>query len=380
MIDRAPDEFSARHWPDWSFLGSIHRVRVIATVSTGISLAVVTVTTAYTVNDRYDGVAAVLATVLIGCYALTCLPAVWFGPFAPRRTRGLWVAATFVVGAAPAMLLNSPELLTNLTFAIAIGLMLLPLRASLVIGLAAAAGQVGWMWGSTGRVDWRSLIILVGVTVALGIVLALAFTIGQLRAAREQVRQLAVDQERERLARDLHDILGHSLSTITVKLGLARRQLEVAADIDSALAEVRELEVLSRQALSDVRATVSDYRHVSLVAEIAGARLALRAAGVRADLPTAADDVRPELQAVFGYVVREAVTNILRHSNAQHCDIRLGRDWVEITDDGNGSAEITAGHGLTGLAERLAAVSGTLDHGRAPGGGFRILAQGPGTS
>jgi two-component system sensor histidine kinase DesK len=108
--------------------------------------------------------------------------------------------------------------------------------------------------------------------------------------------------------------------------------------------------------------------------------LALRAAGVRADLPTAADDVRPELQAVFGYVVREAVTNILRHSNAQHCSIRLGRDWVEVTDDGNGSAETTAGHGLTGLAERLAALSGTLDHGRAPGGGFRILAQGPGTS
>jgi two-component system sensor histidine kinase DesK len=226
-------------------------------------------------------------------------------------------------------------------------------------------------------VNWGLVATLAGVTTALGIVFALVFTIGQLRAAREQVRRLAVDRERERVARDLHDNLGHSLSTMTVKLGLTRRILESGGDPGPAVTEVGELEILCRQALSDVRATVSDYRTVSLTTEIAGARMALRAAGVRADLPATADAVRPELHGVFGYVVREAVTNVLRHSDAGHCRIRLGRDWVEITDDGPVAPGTVAGHGLTGLAERLDAVSGALEHGRAPGGGFRVLARGP---
>ncbi|MEV8372501.1 histidine kinase [Kribbella sp. NPDC056861] len=414
MTDRGADEFSARHWPDWTFLGSqhssIHRTRLIAIAATGAALAALTAQTVVFVADRYTGLYAVLAIGLVAGYALVCLLTLWFGPLSSRRTRVRLVTVTFLVGAAPAVLLNSPVLLSNLTFAVAITLMLLPLRVSLPLSLAVAAGQVGWMLTSTGSVDWRAVFSLVGVTIALGIVFALAFTIGQLRAAREQVRQLAVDQERERFARDLHDILGHSLSTITVKLGAARRHLEVAPDVDAAVVELRELEALSRQALSDVRDTVSDQRAVSLVAELAGARLALRAAGVRADLPAAVDDVRPELQGVFGYVVREAVTNILRHSNAGRCSIRIGLDWVEIRDDGaeiaagygliglagdgpvgpagHGAVQPTkssagghigpSGHGLIGLAERLAAVGGSLEHGRAADGGFRILAQGPG--
>ncbi|GAA4529166.1 sensor histidine kinase [Amycolatopsis samaneae] len=379
MSERDPDEFSARKWPDWSFWGTGQgdRSRVAVVAVLGLAALFLIPRGAEIVDGRYDAPRAVAALGFLVCYGFGCLLVPWYGPTAPRRRRIAVVAVMVVLGAAPALLLGEPGYLTDLTYATAIALMLLPLRYSLPLGFATAVGQIAWMWLGQGRVNWGEVVTLVGVTAALGTVFALTFTIGHLRVAREQVRRLAVSQERERVARDLHDILGHSLSTMTVKLGLARRILESSGDTDPALAEIRELETLARQALSDVRATVSDYRTVSLATEIAGARVALRAAGVRAELPTAADDVRPELRGVFGYVVREAVTNVLRHSDAERCSVRLGRDWVEITDDGTVPAGTIAGHGLTGLAERLAAVSGTLDHGAAPGGGFRVLARGP---
>ncbi|MGW6276547.1 sensor histidine kinase [Kribbella sp. NPDC055071] len=369
------DEFTVRQWPDWSFWNSrqrarpLNRSRVIAVTSTGAALLVQVVLTAQLGNPTY--------AVLTVLYAAVCLLALWHGPLAPRRQRILLVVAMFALGTAPAAILDKPEYLTDLTYAIAIGIMLLPLRYSVPLGLITAATQVTWMQVAQGKVLWGAVATLLGVTAVLGMVVALSFTIGQLRAAREQVRGLAVSEERERVARDLHDVLGHSLSTITVKLGLTRRILETTKDVEAAQQEIRELEALSRQALSDVRATVSDYRTVSLAVELSGARLALRAAGVRADLPSATDDVQPELQAVFGYVVREAVTNVLRHSTAANCVVRLGPDWVEITDDGAVTDAPEPGTGLTGLAERLAAVSGTLEHTVIPTGGFQVRAIGP---
>ncbi|MEC3981821.1 sensor histidine kinase [Amycolatopsis sp. H20-H5] len=385
---RDPGEFSARQWPDWSFQtdqrrGPRGRVGVV-TVASLASLFLITRVTEIA-GGTSGALRSGIAIGLIACYGVGCLLAPRYGPHAPPRQRIATVVAMFAFGSAPALLLGSPDYLTDLTYAIAMGLMLLPLRFSLLLGFATAISQIGWMRLAYGEVRWGQVATLAGLTATLGTVIALNLTIGHLRAAREQVKRMAVNQERERVARDLHDILGHSLSTMTLKLGLTRRILESGGDaaIAPAVAEVTELETLARQALSDVRATVSDYRTVSLATEIAGSRMALRAAGVRAELPTAADDVRPELQGVFGYVVREAVTNVLRHSDAERCTIRLGHDWVEITDNGNGNgngtdgAEATAGHGLTGLAERLAMVSGTLEHGLAPGGGFRVLARGP---
>nr|CTQ98454.1 sensor histidine kinase [Kibdelosporangium sp. MJ126-NF4] len=346
-------------------------------VSNGLALLLLATRVTEIMDDTSNALLAGVALGLVACYAAVSLTALWHGPVAPPRRRIAYVVTMFALGSALALLLGSPDYLTNLTYAIAVGLMLLPLRYSTLLGFGTAIVQIGWMWLSYGRVNWGQVATLGSVTAVLGTVLALTFTIGHLRAAREQVRRMAVHQERERVARDLHDVLGHSLSTMTVKLGLARRILESTGDIGPAVAEIRDLEGLSRQALSDVRATVSDYRTVSLATEIAGAQMALRAAGVRAELPAASDDVLPELQGVFGYVVREAVTNVLRHSDAQRCSVTLGRDWVEITDNGTVTAETTAGHGLTGLTERLAAVSGTLEHGRAPDGGFRVLARGP---
>ncbi|MFF3258071.1 sensor histidine kinase [Streptomyces sp. NPDC002932] len=379
---RDPDEFSAGQWPDWSFWkdgpggpGARGRV-VVATAMALASLALIARGEDIT-HGTGSPVLTALAIGLLICYGVACVLAPWYGPTALRRGRVAIVAVIFLLGTAPAVLLMSPSCLTDLTYALAIGLMLLPLRHALLLGGVTVLAQVVWMRVAEGEVAWAQVAVLVGVTAALGTVFALSFTIGHLRAAREQVRILAVNQERERVARDMHDILGHTLSTMTVKLGLTRRILESSGDVALAAGQVTELENMARTALSDVRATVSDYRTLSLDSELAGARMALRAADVRADLPAATDTVREELREVFGYVVREAVTNVLRHSDAELCTVRTGSDWVEITDNGTSTGPASAGNGLTGLTERLAAVSGTLEHGPAHGGGFRVVARAP---
>jgi two-component system sensor histidine kinase DesK len=199
----------------------------------------------------------------------------------------------------------------------------------------------------------------------------------ELRAARDEIATLAVAEERARLARDLHDVLGHSLTTITVKAGLARRLLESNGSVTPAVAELRDVEHLSRSALAEVRATVSGYRKASLPAELVGARAALAAAEIDADLPHAVDNVPAELQEPFAYVLREGVTNVIRHSGASRCAVRLGDTWIEVVDDGRCPASPGAGHGLAGLRERLAQVGGSLDAGPRPEGGFLLLATVP---
>lgn len=387
MIDmgvRDPDEFSAYRWPDWSFWkdqpdrhGVYDRGRVVLAVAMALASLTLIVRAVDIAHGTGSAPLTSLAIGLVACYGIGCLLAPWYGPRALRRGRVAIVAVMFLLGAAPAVLLVKPAYLTDLTYTLSIGLMLLPLRYALLLGLGTVLGQAVWMRLTQGEVAWAQVATLAGVTAALGTVFALNFTIGHLRATREQVRRLAVNQERERVARDMHDVLGHSLSTITVKLGLTRRILESSGDVAAAVGQVTELENMARTALSDVRATISGYRTLSLDSELAGARMALGAAGVRADLPASTDVVHPELREVFGYVVREAVTNVLRHSDAELCTVRMGPDWVEITDDGSSTSGAGAGNGLTGLAERLSAVSGTLEHGYAPGGGFHVIARGP---
>ncbi|WP_284741955.1 sensor histidine kinase [Amycolatopsis sp. RTGN1] len=224
--------------------------------------------------------------------------------------------------------------------------------------------------------NWGDLVTVGSVTMAMFFMSSLVRAVRRLQQANEEIATLAVANERERVARDLHDLLGHSLTTITVKAGLARRVLESAGDIPRAVEEIREVEGLTRSALSDVRATVSEYREVSLSAEIVGARAALRAAEIDADLPHAVDNVRPEFQSVFGYVLREAVTNVLRHSGAKLVKVKLGDTWLEVEDDGR-ATEVVPGNGLRGLTERLAAAGGTLRASARPGGGLLVRAEIP---
>lgn len=193
----------------------------------------------------------------------------------------------------------------------------------------------------------------------------------QLKQANATIGALAVHEDRERLARDLHDAVGSTLTTITVKAALARRLLEDGR-AEPALKEVRDVEMLGRQALTDVRAAVDANHAMPLAAALAEAGAALSAAGIDAELPAPVEGA----PSVFSYVLREGVTNVIRHSGASLCRVRLSRTRVEIVDDGSGSTR-GHGHGLSGLAERLRAVGGTLNTEPAPGGGFVLRAECP---
>jgi two-component system sensor histidine kinase DesK len=194
----------------------------------------------------------------------------------------------------------------------------------------------------------------------------------ELTAARKDFAELAVQEERNRFARDLHDILGHSLTVITVKAELAGRLID--ANPSRAAAEVADVEQLARAALADVRAAVAGYRELSLAGELVAARTALQAAEVRADLPTVVDEVPEENRELFAWVVREGVTNVVRHSGAQRCTIRLGPSLIEVIDDGKGPTPDggASGHGLVGLRERANKVGASLQVGQAADGGFRL--------
>ncbi|MEU6081534.1 sensor histidine kinase [Streptomyces sp. NPDC047108] len=215
----------------------------------------------------------------------------------------------------------------------------------------------------------------------------LIVTTRELSEARATVAHLAANEERLRLARDLHDLLGHSLSLITLKSELAGRMLPARAD--DAARQVADIEQVSRQAMVDVREAVSGYRRPTLPAEIAGARTALAAAGIASDLPggTAPDGARPspEAEGALAWALREAVTNVVRHSAAARCTVALTErntldgPVLELTveDDGNGAGATARGNGLTGIAERLESVGGVLETGPGRRSGFALLARVP---
>ena len=191
----------------------------------------------------------------------------------------------------------------------------------------------------------------------------------ELVQAHETNASLAVSNERNRFARDLHDILGHSLTVITVKAELARRMMDV--DPERTRAELADLERLSREALADVRRAVEGYRELSLAGELARARVALEAAGIDARLPEPTPEVPEGLHELFAWTLREGVTNVVRHSNAEHCSISVSPRSVEVCDDGRSTRPLTPGNGLTGLRERAAAMGASVEA-EATEHGFRL--------
>jgi two-component system, NarL family, sensor histidine kinase DesK len=207
----------------------------------------------------------------------------------------------------------------------------------------------------------------------------------ELRAARQEIARLAVGEERLRIARDLHDLLGHSLSLITLKSELAQRLLPALPE--QAATEVADVERVARQALAEVREAVSGYRRTTLEAELAGARIALEAAGIRWSEAVDAGPLPQDVEDALGWTVREGTTNVLRHSRARHCSVRVerrdGSVVVELLDDGRGGRagrsgpELAGGSGLAGLAERVAARGGRLAAGSRPEGGFRLRVELP---
>ena len=191
----------------------------------------------------------------------------------------------------------------------------------------------------------------------------------RLRKANEEIEHLAKVAERERIARDLHDVLGHTLSVITLKSELAGKLIE--RDPGRAEKEIREVEQISRQALADVRDTIRGYRTQGLAAELARAKSTLETAGLAVQCDAASTLQLPAMQeSVLTLAVREAVTNVVRHAGARTCRLRLeqhnGSCRLEIQDDGRGGSTLE-GNGLRGMRERVEMLGGSLQRTGAGG-------------
>ncbi|MFC1417431.1 histidine kinase [Streptacidiphilus cavernicola] len=218
-------------------------------------------------------------------------------------------------------------------------------------------------------------------------------TMEELREARQAVAALAASDERLRMARDLHDLLGHSLSLITLKSELTARFLDQER-YPEARAQVKDIEKVSRQSLVDVREAIGGYRRPKLAVEIAAARTALHAADIAVEsdpgLAEPHPGLGPDQEGALGWALREAVTNVVRHSGAENCTVRLAEYpepdgsrslRLEVADDGVGGrrgSHVRPGNGLTGLAERLTLADGSLEAGPGPRGrGFSVRAAVP---
>jgi two-component system, NarL family, sensor histidine kinase DesK len=234
----------------------------------------------------------------------------------------------------------------------------------------ALAGAGVAFWGITSAVAATSALwLLIG-----GLLRANA----ELREARAELAEMAVAEERLRFARDLHDLLGHDLSLIALKAELAGKLLP--ARVEQAATEVEEIRELTRSALGQVREAVDGYRRPSLPTELAGAKVALEAAGIEVRVEGPDVPLDPDVESVLAWAVREGATNAIRHSGARHAAITVRDGMLEIADDGRGAPQADpGGNGLTGLRERAQTVGGTVEAGAGPDGGFRLRVRVPAT-
>lgn len=256
------------------------------------------------------------------------------GVILPVR-RAIWAFAFLAVLQAGLELIRlaSPPIIVNL------------LINSIIVGVLGAGGRLFWQ------------------------------SYGQLLSAREQLADLAVTEERLRFARDLHDLLGQSLSVLVLKSELVSKQLPDDTD-ETTRQEVRDIALVARKSLNDVRDTVAGYRLPTLQAEISSARTALRAAGIGMMVEDQLGALPPEQDGVLAWCLREAVTNVVKHSGAKRCEVRLerldGAANLEVSDDGRGTTSLNGGSGLAGMRERVSLVGGSVDVSPEKGGGLRI--------
>jgi two-component system sensor histidine kinase DesK len=268
----------------------------------------------------------------------------------------------------------------------------LPFRSAATAVFALSLLTLGvsvWFSRNIASANWLLIIPLVLLVRGLGLdmigFIRLSDALRELHTAREELARQAVSEERLRMARDLHDLLGNTLSLITLKSELAGRLLE--KDPTAATQEIREVEQVARQALHEVREAVTGYRQQSLRGELDGARQILEAAGIACSIDYKARILPLDVDALLAWVVREGVTNVIRHSRAQRCLIRIitTDDFAraEISNDGypRGQSETDhLGSGLAGLAERVAKRGGQMEAGPESVGdtlGFRLQVEIP---
>ncbi len=273
--------------------------------------------------------------------------------------RWLWVIALLVcvviVGVLTDTHSNSVYFLAYATSAAA---MLIPPRpARIMIGITGLAA-LGWSYLQGDMFG----VVMALVAVTLGWGLSSGFEHAAITAALHQEQQrtasLAVVAERERIGRDLHDILGHSLTSIAIKTDLAGRL--IGRDDDAARSEIADIGEIARQSLADVRATTSRMREIRLATELATVRSVLVAAGIECVAPSAIPPLSTDRSELFGYTLREAVTNVVRHSDASRCTITITATSISIADNGRGIPDGARWTGLQGLAERAAAAEAEL--------------------
>ncbi|GAA2166121.1 sensor histidine kinase [Actinomadura napierensis] len=350
----------------WSALGLIYFIPIIGEVAgyTGARLAL----------------AVVGAVAFVGLYLATPLSmANWIEPIRPRTYALL--AAFAVLSAVLPLAFGGAWLGTPIYLSIIVAMTLPMHRVLWGVGVATALAVAQCLFLGAADALWPIAL----TTGSLGLFMV-AFRhartlVQQLREARSEVARLAVADERLRIARDLHDLLGRSLSLIVLKSELARRLGE--RDTGRAMAEVSDIESVARQSLADVRAAISGYRKRNLTEELDGARAVLSAAETEAVVRTSGAPLPDQVDALFGWAVREGVTNIVRHARARRVTITVGRAGgeatLEIVDDGCGKAGEghAPGHGLEGLAERVAVAGGTVSAGPRDGGGFRLALRVP---
>jgi two-component system sensor histidine kinase DesK len=247
------------------------------------------------------------------------------------------------------------------------------------IGSVVTLGAIGLIQGETpGQIG--SLVLSALLAAALVLVIRnMIRLIRELDRTRNELARAAVEQERVRFARDLHDLLGHTLSLIVVKAEVARRLAE--RDPAAAAREAAEIEQIGRQALAEVREAVTGYRARAFAEELDNARSALGDSGIEATvrLPAGDGGLPPAVDQAFAWVVREAATNVIKHSGARTTKIVVenGSGWsLTVRDDGRGRVDGTVeGNGLRGLRERMALLGGTLAVSDA--GGFAVRATVP---
>ncbi len=262
-----------------------------------------------------------------------------------------------------------------LVYAAALAGRLEPVRRAVGV-IAALACAIGIVYlTSTIPMPWRVALVAPGFAVTLLVGATSIFDTERARAQRrlrqadEEIQRLATIAERERIARDLHDLLGHTLSVIVLKSEVAGRLITI--DPGRAESEVRDIESTARTALTEVRSAVAGYRAKGIGGELANARRILAAAGVDTELHADLPDLDAEQESALALALRESVTNVLRHAQANRVDIRIrsSADEVilEVTDDGRGS-DAPDSAGLAGMRERISALGGGVTRTSVPGG------------
>lgn len=255
-------------------------------------------------------------------------------------------------------------------------------RRLLVAGLllpVCLCAIVAWLVPGTDAVV--IVIVIAAVAIAMATYRRFLELVAELRRTRLQLARAAVAEERLRFSRDIHDLLGHSLLQIVLKAQVTRRLYPAGrTDVD---ADLHSIEQMARVALDEVRHAVTGYRQRALSEAIDAARSALADANVDVVVQASATALPPRAEEVLSWVVREAVTNVVRHAEARHCEITVqvgsGSAVLEVTDDGrgHGAPAARAGTGLVGIAERVSRVGGRLVTGPRPAGGFRLRATVP---